>query len=170
VEEIKIEKKSLYQKTVRLFNKVLINDYVIFALRIFLGYIFIKAAMGKIPAPDEFMAAVRQYNVLPDPLETWYGYALPWVELVIGSAVLVGLFTRFSITIMNLMLLSFMIAILITLYRGGLIACGCFDSESGLDWSTYVRDLEYMVLAGLVTLSHKNRFSVDNWIKSGKNK
>lgn len=161
-----IVKKTLYQKVVRFIQKFLINDYVTLALRIFIGYIFIKAAMGKIPAPDEFMTMVRQYNVLPDPLETWYGYALPWVELSFGVSLLIGLFTRFSAFIVNLMLLSFMIAIMITLYRGGVIACGCFDSEGALDWSTYVRDLLFMVATGLILLSNKNKFSLDRWIRS----
>ncbi|MFA6524871.1 MAG: MauE/DoxX family redox-associated membrane protein [Patescibacteria group bacterium] len=166
MEETNLQKKSMYQKVVAGMNKIFVNDYATMILRILLGVVFIMAAMSKIPAPDEFMATVRQYNVLPDPLETWYGYALPWVELIFGFAVVIGLFTRFSVTIINLMLFSFMIAILITLYRGGLIACGCFNSESALDWSTYVRDLLFMVMAGLVTLSHKNRFSLDKWIRS----
>ncbi|MFA6271630.1 MAG: MauE/DoxX family redox-associated membrane protein [Patescibacteria group bacterium] len=164
--DINIQKKSFYQKVVFGMNKIFVNDYATLIFRILLGAIFIMAAMSKIPAPDEFMATVRGYNILPDPLETWYGYTLPWVELTFGFAVLAGLFTRFSVTIVNLMLLSFMIAILIALYRGGTLACGCFDSESALDWSTYVRDLLFMIMAGLVTLSHKNRFSLDNWIRS----
>jgi len=158
-------KKSLYQRVVVAINKVIINDYVTLVFRILLGVTFIMAAISKIPAADEFLATVREYRILPDPIEAWYGYALPWAELIFGFAVLAGLFTRFSTTIVNLMLLSFMIAILVTLYRGGVIACGCFDSESALDWSTYFRDLIFLFAGAQITLSHKNRFSLDNWIK-----
>ncbi|MFA6391261.1 MAG: MauE/DoxX family redox-associated membrane protein [Patescibacteria group bacterium] len=166
--DITVQNKSFYQKVVFGMNKIFVNDYATLVFRILLGAVFIMSAMSKIPAPDEFMATVRQYNVLPDPLETWYGYALPWVELVIGAMLAIGLLTRFSITIVNLMLLSFMIAILATLYRGGAIACGCFDSESALDWGTYVRDLLFIIIAGLVTVSHKNKFSLDSWIFKNK--
>ena len=48
---------------------------------------------------------------LPDWFNLFYGYALPWLELLVGGMVVLGLFTRFFAAGGFLMLTSFTIAL-----------------------------------------------------------
>jgi len=48
---------------------------------------------------------------LPDLLAAPYGYALPWLEIVVGSLLVVGLFGRAAAVATGLMIASFTIAL-----------------------------------------------------------
>jgi uncharacterized membrane protein YphA (DoxX/SURF4 family) len=106
------------------------NKYLVFVLRIGLAAIFILAGLSKTTAPiAEFIGMAKQWNILPDPWVTIYAVTLPWVELIAGLLLLVGLWPRFNASLIALMLLSFLIAISINLARGVSIEnCGCFGS------------------------------------------
>lgn len=155
----------LIEKSNKIINKIIQNDYFTLVFRIILGATFIFASLSKISAPQEFVLTVREYQILFEPLATWYGYLLPWLELIFGVMLVVGLFTRFSVGIINVALLSFMIAILINIYRGASLDCGCFGSEDPLGWNTYFRDLVLFLMGIIIFLSTSHKFSIDHWIR-----
>lgn len=150
---------------VNIISRAFQNNYLTLISRITVGATFIFASTSKIAQPQEFILMVREYNILFGPLTTWYGYLLPWVELIFGLTLIVGFFTRFSAGIINLTLLSFLIAVMINIYRGATLDCGCFGSEDPLGWNTYFRDLVLFLLGTQIFLSTKNRFSLDYWIR-----
>ena len=48
---------------------------------------------------------------LPDAFAAPYGYALPWLEIIIGLMLVLGLFGRIAAVLTGLMILSFTIAL-----------------------------------------------------------
>ncbi len=48
---------------------------------------------------------------LPDALAAPYGYALPWLEIIVGVMLILGLFGRLAAALTGLMILSFTIAL-----------------------------------------------------------
>src|SRR4051794_13718982 len=77
--------------------------------RIPLGAYFIAASVGKLQfGIDKFAAAhiesARHY--LPERFAQPYLTTLPWVEMVVGIFLIVGLLTRVSALVMALMLVS----------------------------------------------------------------
>jgi uncharacterized membrane protein YphA (DoxX/SURF4 family) len=66
--------------------------------------------------------------MLPDTFINFMALTLPWLEIVCGVLIVVGVFTRGSALLIGFMLLVFIIAISFALLRGLDISCGCFSS------------------------------------------
>lgn len=62
--------------------------------------------MPKLSAFAEHMAQPFQKSILPMALVTPFGYVLPFLELLTGILLLIGLFTRFSIVLGVLIMLA----------------------------------------------------------------
>ena len=134
-------------------------------IRLGLGALFIYSAVPKLTNLAATIQAVGDYNVLPSFLVPIYGTVLPFAELAVGISLLVGLFSRLAAVGGVALLVSFLIAIAINLFRGDRPECGCFGTEgSALDWTTLARDVGLMLGMGLVFLDPEHRFSVDRWI------
>ena len=79
---------------------------------------------------------------------------MPWLELVCGVLIIVGVFLRGSAFWIGLMLLIFIIALSSALARGLDISCGCFSVEGGhgVDVGLLVRDIIMFFGAIIVVL------------------
>jgi len=143
------------------------NRYLSFVFRIGLGVIFIISGAGKLPEGAAFVDQVEEANILPHALAWVYGAALPYVEIVIGALLILGLLSRFAAGIGGLAALSFIIGNSTRLYRGLYGECGCFGNIAWLQFSTrdaLIIDFVLLILA-LQILIHKGEFlSVDSRI------
>lgn len=85
---------------------------------------------------------------LPASLVRVFGYALPWSELVLGAAILIGLWTRPALILgaMEIVVLTFGIGLT-------------------QNWSVAGIQLTYAVVyAALLAFQKYNRWSVDGWL------
>ena len=143
------------------------NRYLSFVFRIGLGVIFIISGAGKLPEGAAFVDQVEEANILPHALAWVYGAALPYVEIVIGALLILGLLSRFAAGIGGLAALSFIIGNSTRLYRGLYGECGCFGNVAWLQFSTrdaLIIDFVLLILA-LQILVHKGEFlSLDSKI------
>jgi len=122
--------------------------------RLVLGGIFIYASLDKIAHPGEFARIIANYAILPDFLVTLPALALPWVELVAGLCLVIGLWPRSSALLLSLLLLLFMAALGVNALRGISMSCGCFSTSAADTEKAYVlviRDLLILV-PGLVII------------------
>lgn len=122
--------------------------------RLVLGGIFIYASLDKIVHPWEFAKIIANYAILPDFLVTLPALALPWVELVAGLCLVIGLWPRSSALLLSLLLLLFTAALGINALRGVSMSCGCFSTSAADTEKAYVlviRDLLIMI-PGLVII------------------
>jgi putative oxidoreductase len=94
-------------------------------LGVALGGLFFYAGLQKILHPYEFAEAVLAYQLLPESLVGLAAAGLPWVELVAGLGLAVGLKRRSCLLILAGLVAGFLIVILITMARGLKIDCGC---------------------------------------------
>src|SRR6266704_1448883 len=108
-------------------RKYLTSDWLTIRVQLALGAIFVVAALPKIVDPPSFSHMVYNYRILPGALVNLMGLTMPWVELLCGLALILGIWRGTATAIIAAMLVVFMIAIGINLGRGNAIDCGCFD-------------------------------------------
>lgn len=106
------------------------NMYLLFLIRLVLGFIFIYAGAEKISDPEAFAISISNYRLLPVSTLNFFAITLPWIELVAGVLIIFGIAVRENSSIIFSMLLVFTIAIIISLFRGLSIDCGCFGKGS----------------------------------------
>ena len=135
---------------------------VVLISRLILGAVFIYASLDKIMNPDDFAKAIGNYHVLPFGLENLLALVLPWVELLTGLCLIIGVMVDGATVLIILMNIVFIFAISQALARGISIECGCFSvsSEGGenIGLQTIIRDIGYLLLAYIVYYRQERKF------------
>ena len=112
-------------------SKIFNNKYLLTIIRLFLGFMFIFAAVTKISDPEGFSQAIYNYKILPLSFVNILAIILPWIELCAGILMIFGISVKENSAIIFGLLLIFIIAITISLFRGLDINCGCFGTVNG---------------------------------------
>lgn len=118
--------------------------------RLVLGAVFIYASIDKILYPQAFAKAVYNYQILPDFLINLTAIILPWLELILGLFLIIGLFHEGSVWIVTLLLVMFFGSMTFNLARGLDIHCGCFST--GTDGTNNAPMAWYVFRDGLFLL------------------
>ena len=130
------------------------------ALRWLLGLTFVYSSLHKIAAPAQFAKIVFGYSLFPAATINLLAIVVPFVELLAGGALLLGIWPRAAALVVETLLVLFFGILSINLVRGVAFDCGCFGfAEEGVispvgDY--LVRDALY-ILAGLPVLLYKGR-------------
>lgn len=96
--------------------------------RLAVGAMIVYAAVLKLPKPATFHDSIKAYRLLPEHLEIVSAYAFPWLELIAGVCLILGLWTRAAATIAGSLLVGFIVAIASVMIRAEVDVpeCGCF--------------------------------------------
>ena len=105
--------------------------YPLFLSRLFLGGIFVYASYDKIIHPVPFAEIVYNYQILPDVLVNPASLFLPWLELLVGLSLILGVWLPGAVLICNLLLMVFFSTLVFNIARGLDIDCGCFSVSIG---------------------------------------
>jgi len=108
-------------------TSVLSHPWLTIRVQLALGIFFVAAALPKIVDPPSFAHMVYNYRIVPGTFINLMAIVMPWIELLCGVALVVGIWREAARTIIAAMLLIFITAIAINLGRGNAIDCGCFD-------------------------------------------
>ena len=121
-----------------------------------MGLTFIYASLHKILAPADFAKIVYGYGLFPEILINLIAITIPFLELVTGVALIIGVYPRSAAVTINGLLLAFIVVLTINLIRGHEFDCGCFSAaQNGYSSSTGVtiaRDIFYFILGLQVIL------------------
>jgi len=124
--------------------------------RILIGVVFIYTGLIHIADPAGFAQAVAAYRILPPWSVNAFALMLPWVELLAGLAVAMGIGREGGALAVSAMLVAFLIALALSLYRGFDISCGCFSTSpeaQRISWIYLVRDIALLLVAVFIFLS-----------------
>jgi putative oxidoreductase len=125
---------------------------VVLCFRLILAVSFLTAAIGKLVDIERYsVEAVYFFVILPMFLARPFGLVLPFIELLCGLGLLLGVLTRLSALGIGLLSLSFFIAKAIVLSQGRSADCGCFGAFGDtLASVTIFLDLPMMFFAMVV--------------------
>lgn len=125
-----------------------LGSVVLLLFRILAGGLFIFAAAIKLDDPAGFSEAISGFKVIPEGAEhlnILATFVVPWLELISGICLVLGLWTRASATIVVVMLLGFCGLIYSAIYREMELTCGCFGKidfvcDGPLGWCSIIRN------------------------------
>ena len=115
-------------KIVEPVKQVVTSEYLALVLRFFLGYYFIYTSMDKITNPAQFAVLIENYRFFPYLLIQVAAVIVPWMELVCGLFLIIGLRTKGAAVLIILLLFSFNVIIGANVIVGSPITCGCYDT------------------------------------------
>ena len=81
-----------------------------FLIRLALGAYFIMAGLGKLEVLSAFIEQVKTFGILPANVSALYATLLPYIEVGIGSMMILGLWTTLTGILSGLLILSFWFA------------------------------------------------------------
>lgn len=108
-------------------KRFLTSPWLTIRVQLALGAIFVIAALPKIADPPSFAHMIYNYRLVPGSLINLSALVMPWVELLAGLALILGVWKAAARTIVGVLLAIFIIAISINLARDNAIDCGCFN-------------------------------------------
>lgn len=152
-------------RLIAVIGNLMTSPYLAVAFRLVLGTVFIAAGSSKIGHATEMVQTVLSYNILPTFLVRPFALTLPWVELISGVLLIVGLMTYSAGALLALVNLSFLIAIGTNLLRGANIDCGCFGPGEQLSWELFSRDVVLFLMSLQVFFARPSFLGLD-WVVS----
>ena len=144
--------------------------------RIILAATFLYMGSMKVGEPFEFLKGIRQYQMLPETPAIYLNataIVLPWLEIIAGVALLIGLRFRGAAAAIALMLLVFTPAILIRglhilSEKGGsffevVFDCGCGTGPVTI-WTKLLGNVGLFILAMLALVSRSRKLCLSTWL------
>ena len=134
------------------------NKWIILIFRLSLGAMFIYVSMDKINDPSTFSDDIRAYQIVPFGFENFLAIILPWLELLTGLGLVIGVMVDGAALLSMGMLVVFIIAISSAILRGFNIECGCGLKEGEIVGAQKILENTISFLMGLCIInrtSHK---------------
>ena len=126
---------------------------IVLIARLALAAVFAYAAIAKLRQPWQlFTMTIDSYQMhLPVSAVNLLAQILPWFELVLGVALLVGWKLRWFASAAALLLAAFFSVMLRAYYLGLTIDCGCFGPGEHLGVKTLLRDGSLFAFSAALT-------------------
>lgn len=130
------------------------------AVRLFMGYTFVEAALPKIVEPLPFATSIGHYGILPSWAVHGFALVLPWLELACAALLIAGFRTRLAAILGAAMMLMFAGAVAWAVANGLQIDCGCFG-EGVVETVSWFKVAKNTAMAG--ALGVLARFPATPW-------
>lgn len=121
--------------------------------RIAIGLVFVVAALGKLGDLPWFAQQVHNFRLVPGWAENALAMTLPWIELLAGLALVLGIRARAGGGIAFALMIVFTIAVAAAWARGLDFRCGCFGKAGAgtIGAAKFFENVGLTALAGLAS-------------------
>jgi putative oxidoreductase len=106
-------------------------EYGIAVTRIYLALVFLISGLEKINDLSSFAQSIENYRILPIYLVNIVAIIVPWLEVIAGAFLLLGIYIKENSVIILLLLSIFTLGVLSAILRNLDIDCGCQGTSSG---------------------------------------
>ncbi len=144
-------------------SKILENKYLQLSARIIVALVFIVFGMSKIAEPAQFAKDINNYGMLPYQLTNLAAIILPWIELISGLLLLLGVRLKTNALLIAAMLIIFNIAVATAWARGLDIHCGCYSdvAEQTVGWQKLVENFGLLILLLIIYFFKNNALTLE---------
>ena len=137
-------------------------------MRILIGVFFIAVGLDRVLAPyQNFLYVVQSYRLFPDVIEEIVARIFPWIELLLGIFLFLGLYLKWTLRAFLLIVSAFLLVITQALVRRLPISdCGCFGGLFVSDiHNTFFIDVSLFLLFVLMlrAIPATSFLSLDNY-------
>lgn len=138
-------------------------DVAVLVLRVILGGILLVAGALKVAHPAELASAIAGFRLLPAAIAGPLALALPYIELLLGGYLVIGLFTRAIAAIAATQFLLYAGAVASAVLRHIPANCGCFGPNDATvaDWPHVASDLLLAAASAFVAIGAPGALALD---------
>ena len=142
------------------------NSYVNLILRIILGSLFLFAAASKMAEPGPFAKEIANYRIMPDFFINFMAITLPWIEFICALFIITGIRLKSSSFIIGCLLLIFTTAIIIAMFKGLNINCGCHTKvmAAQVGWKKLFENTGLFLAALIIFYSKGLKITLEHYI------
>jgi len=150
--------------------EILAHPYTVVLTRWLLATVLLVAGVSKLFDREGFGQAVESYQILPTHAAQALALILPYLEIAVGFALAVGVWTRGAAVLTLSLFASFMIAIAINIARGRDLNCHCFGKlhQDRISSTVLLRNSFFALLAAQILIFTDGFLALDGWL-SGAN-
>jgi uncharacterized membrane protein YphA (DoxX/SURF4 family) len=137
----------------------------VFIARLLLGALLLVAGILKAhDGPTATASTIAGFRILPATIVAPLGVALPYLEILIGGYLVVGLFTRIVAAVAAFQFVVFAIAVGSLVVRHISANCGCFGSgvNTPPSWGHVASDLALALFALAIARYAPGAFALDD--------
>ncbi len=109
--------------------------------RLILGLTYLTAGVDKAQSLAVTQQATRAFRILPYDLANAWGVFMPFLEIILGVLLVVGLLTRWTAIAGGVLMAVFIAGIISVWVRGISIDCGCFGGGGSTGATQYPLDI-----------------------------
>ena len=124
------------------------------AAQIVLGLLFLAASLAKIVDTGSLAKEVHNFHLVPLWSEHLLAMVLPWIELLAGLALVLGIRPRAGAWVAGALLVVFTIGVASAMARGLNFHCGCFGTADStrIGWAKLAENVGMLALAAIGSL------------------
>jgi uncharacterized membrane protein YphA (DoxX/SURF4 family) len=139
--------------------------YAVFAVRVALGALLLVAGVLKAhDGPTATAVSIAGYRILPPAIVAPLGVALPYLEILLGGYLVVGLFVRVTAWVAAAQFAVFSVAVASLVIRNIPADCGCFGSTipTPPSWGHVAGDVALVLASVATAVLAPGAFAVDS--------
>jgi len=150
--------------------KYLNNPILLLIFRLVVGFIFLSFGASKIGIADQFAADIAKYAIMPEFSLNIIAMVLPWLEIVVGILLILGVRLRASAIFSILLLLTFIAFVGFAMMMGFDINCGCSSTNpQKVGIPKLLENSGLMILSGVIFLFPNQKFTLEEFVGNSTN-
>ncbi|KAB2921258.1 MAG: hypothetical protein F9K22_14225 [Bacteroidetes bacterium] len=124
-----------------------------------IGVYFMSVAILKIVSFEEFVQAVKNYDLLPTAVLVHFSILIILIELIGGGALVLNICVTFVSRALAGTLIMFTIAVCFNLIRGTIVDCGCYGSamSDAIGWRHVLQNVVLCILLFRAVMMVRNK-------------
>ncbi len=122
-------------------------EAVALTVRVTMGAWFLYSGGEKIfrTGLDRFTRDVMNYQLVKPPLDALVAYSIPWLEIIAGLCLMLGILRKGTLLAMTGLVGTFVVAIGWALSKGLDISCGCHGGATKVTWMKVAENGGYLI-------------------------